>query len=199
MLYVNQNDYMDMAYPEKGIDENSPEYGRTVAAAGCGLCSLVMLVDQLSLASLSVEECRDMALDLGASVSYGTDMKILGRAVAEKFDLTYEESSDIEKVAYCLKEGGRVIMYCGGSYEGHIGVFTETGHYILVIGVRDGEYCILDPSLSDTKFDKEGRVGKVRREGNLCYISAELMAAETANRDPGYFLFHRKDDCDIEK
>ena len=195
MLYINQNYYSDMKYPTHTAEKDHPSHANSVADAGCGLCSVCMMVDRLCMEEFTLEQCRDVAVECKANWSSGTDMTVLGPVIAEKFALDYKESNNIEEAEGCLRDGGCVIMNAGGDYAGHVGIFTAGGHYVCMLSVgKNGEYCILDPALKEGKFDREGRRGKVRVEGEMCFVSAEIVAEETANRDPGYYLFRRKSD-----
>lgn len=199
MLYLNQNDYSDVKYPTHTEEKNHPSHKNTVVEAGCGLCAACMAVDRLSLEPFTLTECRDLSASTKANHASGTDMQILGPAVAEKFDLDYQETNNIEEVIKCLQEGGAVVILTGGDYPGHTGIFTHGGHFITAISYADGEFCILDPSLKKGKFDEKGRKGKVRVEGKFVYASTEVIAMEAANRDPGYYLFRRKSGRASEK
>ena len=67
--------------------------------------------------------------------------------------------------------------------------------YYDVLGINrsadEKEMCILDPSLKEGKFDEEGRKGKVRVGGNFAYCDPQVLARDTDNRDPSYYLFTR--------
>lgn len=195
MLFVNQNDYAHMKYPTHMELPDHPSHNNSVKDAGCGLCSACMMVDRLTTQVLPLEECRDMAMECKANHDSGTNMEVFAPVLAERFALSYEATDNMEALKACLREGGCAILNPGGDQEdGYIGVFTHGGHYIVAISERNGEFCILDPNLSDDKFQSEGRVGKVRVDGPFVYASEALLIKETDNRSPRYYLFRRKSD-----
>ena len=97
---------------------------------------------------------------LAANREIGTSLKILGPVVAEKFNLNYGETSDLNELKAHLAKGGLAIANSGGDREGYTGVFTHGGHYILVVSADDNEACILDPSYKEGKYEEPGRDGK---------------------------------------
>lgn len=64
----------------------------------------------------------------------GTDMDLLGPALAARFGYTMTPAETEQEVVACLSEGGAVIGYIGGNYDGHVGVFSTGGHYIYIYG-----------------------------------------------------------------
>ncbi|MGC2871944.1 hypothetical protein ACDL92_01435 [Ihubacter sp. mB4P-1] len=195
MLFVNQNDYPDMSYPTdtKHPDSECMTHG-TIENAGCGLCSCCMVIDRLTMETLTLEECREMSMNSGANHEPGTDMEILAPVVAEAYDLHLETSNNMGELIECLQSGGCAILNPGGDREGYHGLFTSSGHYMTAISYHNGEILILDPSWSETKFQTPMRKGRVREAGCLVYATPEVIIEDTENRRPRYFLFSRE--CD---
>lgn len=191
MLYLNQLDYEDIPYPTN-LDEPESDYAQngTVAKAGCGLCSLCMVIDRLTLETLSLEECRDLSVAVGANREPGTDMNILGGAVARRFDLRLRVTSDEREMAECLHSGGAAIINTGGDREGHIGTFSEIGHYIVAVSESDGEFALLDPSWRTDKYAEEPRRSLVRQKGKWLYARAEVIHEDASKKSPPYYLFY---------
>ena len=191
MIYVNQLQQGDMKY-EHNVAHGGAGTHNTVAAAGCGLCSLCMIVDNMTFNHLGLEECLNMSYEFGANKEPGTDLKILGAAVAEKYGLGFSITSDREILRKHLQDGGMAVANSGGDREGYTGVFTHGGHYIVVVSIKGDEVCILDPSTKDSKYDEEGRKGKVREALPFVYCSLDVLAKDCENRNPSYYLFSRK-------
>lgn len=183
MPYVTDTDHPD-----------SPFAAGTVKKAGCGLCSLCMVVDRLCLEELSLENCRALSYEVGANHEPGTSMKILAPVVAERFGLTLETTDDPTLLAQCLRQGGAAVVHVGGDREGHTGIFSHGGHYVAAISVHDEEFCILDPSWTEDKYADEPRRSAVRECGIFLYTTAKTLTEDTANRSPGFYLFYRKSD-----
>ena len=192
MLYINQRRYPNIPYPTDMDTEGSPMQKKSVKEAGCGLCSLCMVVDHLTTKKLGLVECRDLAIALGANRKPGTDMKIIGPVVAERFGLSYAETSDIKKVNKTLHEGGEVIINAGGDHDGYSGIFTHGGHFMVIISEKGGKYCVLDPSQHKAKFKQALLEKKLSIDGYFIYTDAALLLKESENRSPAFYLFARK-------
>ena len=104
-----------------------------------------------------------------------------------------EMTNEVEPMCECLRTGGAAVVHVGGDYEGHVGLFSHGGHYVAAIGMEpDGRVAILDPSYKLNKFEEEGRKGKVEmKNGFICLCDPQLLVADTATRDPGFYLFWR--------
>ena len=190
MQYFNQKEHPDIPLRNK-LDEGGAD--STVAKTGCGLCSLCMIVDELTVQTLSLEECIRLYDATGAGHRLGTDMKILAPVVAERYHLEYTTTNDTEELAEWLRRGGRAIIHVGGDREGQVGLFSHIGHYIVAVSCDGDELCILDPSYLPGKFDEEGRRGKVRTEkAPFLYCSMAVALADAMNRTPHFHLFRRK-------
>ena len=190
MIWLRQGDYPELTFTHRlrqgGVETN-------VAKSGCGLCSLCMVVDGLTTQTLSLEECVRLYNESGAGIGVGTNMKILGPVVAERFDLGYAETNDAQELAEWLRRGGMAVIHVGGDREGHVGLFSHGGHYVAAVSCDGDELCILDPSYRPDKFDEEGRQGKVRTDGApFVYCSLSDALEDTLNRDPHFHLFRRK-------
>ncbi len=199
MLFINQNDYPHIPYPTELEHPDSFNATKgTVKTSGCGLCSACMVVDLLTLDKLELMDCLEMSVKNKANMEPGTDMLILGPVFAKKYKLTMTTSNKIKDVIKCLQNGGAVIANPGGDQKekDYIGVFTHGGHYIVIADYNKEteEFLILDPSYSKNKFKTKGRKGKVREAAPLVYAKADLLIKECSNRDPGFYLFTRKED-----
>ena len=195
MLYVNQQDYPDIPY-RTNLKEPDSEAARegTAASSACGPCSAMMVVDRLTLQSLSLEEAIRIACDCKANMDLGTDMEIYGPVIAEKFGLTMTITNAEEEMAACLQNGGCAIINVGGNHDDYEGVLSDVGHYVVAFAYEDGRFVILDPAYRKGKYDMEvpSRTGKVEDRDRILYVKAEVLAEDTATRDPGYYLFRRK-------
>ena len=197
MLYLNQLDYPHIPYITRTeLSPEEQEYGKTttIKTSGCGLCSAVMVAHLLlPNCTFTLEDALQLAYDTQANIIVGTRYKRFGPAFAEKLELVMEMTNDPQEVLRCLRTGGAVVANSGGDKEGHIGVFTHGGHYVVAFAEEpDGRIAILDPSYCPGKYDEEGRQGLVEmKHGVIALCSMETLAADCSNRDPAYFLFHR--------
>lgn len=186
MLYINQLGYPHIPYNHNLEKGGSPL--STIASAGCGLCSTCMIVDHLVVGgSLSIEECRDLSYAVGANIHVGTDIHILGPAVAEKFGLDFEMTNDIDKLVNHLKNGGEAIVNVAA------GLFTTGGHYMVATAYVDSEIEILDPSYTLPKYSTEQCKEKIRIVSPFVYCTPETLAGESVPyRQHPFYLFKRK-------
>ncbi|MGP7817357.1 hypothetical protein [Niallia sp. 01092] len=192
MLYLNQLEYEHIHYLTNTLKGGLGPGKDNVKTAGCGLCCSCMVVENLTLDSFPLEECLEMSISLKANEQPGTDMIILGPAVAEKFGLDLKMTNSAEELLDHLRNGGMAIANTGGDREAYTGVFSHGGHYITVVSAKGSTLCILDPSLSADKYEEEGRKGKVKIDGSFIYCDISILAKDCENRNPAYYLFSRK-------
>lgn len=193
MLYINQNEHPEIPYPNNVSDKESK--GATsgnIKDAGCGLCALSMIVDRLTMKTLTLEEGVRLSCENEANLKPGTNMQILGPVVAGMFDLQLTMSNDTWEMAECLRDGGAAIVHIGGDREGHIGTLSDVGHYVVALSFSHGEFCVLDPAWRENKYTIPGRAGKIREDGLFLYTTALVLEEDTENRRPRYYLFRRK-------
>ncbi len=195
MKYLNQLEYEAMPYPTNVKEPESTLAAEgNIALAGCGICSAAMMLEQLLSGDYSLEEIRDLAVSCKANLDPGTDMKVLGQELCCRYGLVLHMSDRTEDLLECLQTGGRVIINVGGDREGHTGVFSHGGHYILAVDCQDNTVTILDSSWKKDKFDEPDRKGKVTVHYPFCLCSTEILNEDTANRSPAYYCFKRRTD-----
>ena len=193
MRHINQRKYSYIPYPQY-MDYPDDPYGKkgTVRSGGCGLCSACMVVDQLTTQILSVRECTELSMAIGANHCDGTDMHILGPAIAEKFNLEFSKTNDLDEVLYALHNGGKVIALVTHNQERNKGIFTQFGHYITLISADAEEICVLDPSWNSKKYTKWVKEGLVREEGTMVYVTPQVLDDEGTRKETRFFIFYRK-------
>ena len=189
MLYLNQLEYGHLTYIHNTLNGGPPEGRNTVKTSGCGLCCASMVVDQLTDKTLPIEDCVRLSEETGANQWIGTSMKVLGKALSERYEIDFSYTNEIDEAIDHLAKGGRVIVLVGGAREGYTDLFTKRGHYMLLLSYDGEEFCILDPALSDTKYTEEGRVGRVRVKPPFLYSSKEEIVLATEAQKTRYFLF----------
>lgn len=199
MKYINQLEYAHIPYITRWEMETEAEREKgkhtTVRSSGCGLCSAIMVADRLLAEyDFDLEAAVRLSYEVEANHRKGTDYARFAPAFADKFALSWEATSDPQALRECLRTGGAAVIHIGGDREGHIGVFSHGGHYVAAIAEDpDGRIVILDPSYKVDKYEEEGRKGLVEmKNGVIALCQMEVLEADTANRDPGFYLFHRK-------
>jgi len=191
-ILVNQNDYPNKQYITKTDYYPEDKSGRetTIKSSGCGLCCATMMARLFDI-EFSLDDAINLAYECKANNHYGTNFFKYSKAFCEKLNLTCNTSPNYEDMYQCLDEGGLVLINVGGDNNGHIGIFSHGGHYILATSHKDDVVEILDPDLSLEKYQEEGRKGKVKIEGEYIYSDIENIVLDTKNRELPYFLFRK--------
>jgi len=187
MIYFNQNNYPSTPYPSKDKPNG------TIKSSGCGVVCACMIVGNLTGKVVEPPIMASYAISKGARVSGGTDMNILARNFCTDYNLSYRVTEDENLLISHLKSGGMVIANVGGNHGSYKGVFSDGGHYVVIIGLTpEGKLMVLDPGYYAGKFNLPGRKGKVTMVGNIAVCDISIMAADTEIRPQEYWLFSKK-------
>ena len=189
-VFYCQLDYAHVPFP-------APESGfGNLANNGCGPLSVSMLVENMLGIPFPPEDAARFFLACGARAPVGTNLYIASEAVAERFGLRVTNTEDPAEAYDFLARGrGMVIANTYGDRpeDGYIGVFSDGGHYILLTealsGADAGKVRVLDPMYRPGRFDKPGRAGKVRMEGNTAVADFSVVASDCVRRP--FFLFEK--------
>ena len=73
--------------------------------------------------------------------------------------------------------------------DGYIGVFSDSGHYIVLTELQGDKVAVLDSMYRPGRFDVPGRIGKVRMEGNLAWADFDIIRTDCVHRP--FFLFEK--------
>ena len=181
-----QLDYESVPYPSP----TSPN--GNLADNGCGVCAASMLIENMLGVPFPPEESAALAKACGAREGYGTDLYIYSKALAERFHLGLADTEDVEEaMAFLRTKKGMVIANVRGNRDGYIGVFSDSGHYILVLDAEGDEIAVLDSCYRPGRFDIPGRAGKVRMEGSVAHSTKDVLKNDCFERP--FFLFSRPD------
>ena len=196
MKFVCQLDYEHIPYRTNVLNDAVSEADkiRNVRKSGCGLCSVIMMLDGLLGVNLSVEDCVKISENCLANHAAGTDMKVLAPVIAEKYGLNYFQSSDVNEAIKHLQNGGMIVAHVGVPTGKNIGLFTKGGHYILLVSTDGEDFCILDPSYTDDKFTIPERAGRVNcSNAPYLYCNVDVLDSETKpEKEVKYYMFSRK-------
>jgi len=186
--YFNQNDYDYVPYPSDSLPY------ATVKSGGCGVTSMAMIISSMTDSIVNPEAMAAYAINCGARVNGGTDATVLAENICQDYGLTYETTSDEDKLLSHLSKGYMAIGNVGGDRANWVGVFSSAGHFIVVAGAIGQTVMVLDPGYYAGKFNLTGRTGKVSvDEEGYCYCDISVLAMDTANRNPSYWLFSKID------
>ena len=176
----NQREYPNITYPALGYPL------ATIKSGGCGVCAAVNVVGALDGKSISVRVMRDLAVNGGARVSGGTDMRRMAQLIASQYKLKYTTTSSVSELVAHLKRGGVAICNSAGR-----GMFSTGGHYVVALGMLGGKVCIADPGLYTGKYSTAARRAKVQVSGDLIFADAATLDADCVGRYPRYYLFSK--------
>ena len=163
-------DFARKAYYNQDIPNRIIKGTNTIKRYGCGQCCTAMALEYCLDAKIepqTLSEC--FSLNSG---SYHW----IGKTEAEKRGIKAEYTNDINKVVSALKMGC-VVMSIQGK-----GIFTSGGHYILLIGMKDGKIAVQDPAAQTRTYRISGKL----------YTPAEVDKACKKADGKGYTIFYPK-------
>ena len=174
MIYFNQRDYDNIPYPAPGYEQ------ATIKTSGCGPTCFAMLIANKFNKKYTVQQAAKFALESGARVPGGTDMDILLKSASKAFSLKYERKAGIASALSAVRYNKAFCIANVGKSD----LFSDSGHYVLIVDVGQVYLSVLDPYLYDGKFSKPGRQGKVIVSNNICYVKPEYLEADAK----GYYV-----------
>lgn len=162
LTYYNQTDSRWANHQYSSIGDSS----QTIGTSGCGPTSAAMVVTA-TRGAITPDEMGDLFVRYGyRSASNGTYWSAF-RAVADEFDIGYQETSSLDTAVNLVQNNNYVIVSCAN------GLFTTGGHFIVIVGIDGDTLKIYDPYLYSGKFDTSTRRGKVTVSGNTVYCSID--------------------------
>lgn len=185
-IFYCQLDYASSPYPSPSNPKG------TIADNGCGPCCAAMVAENMLGVRFSPEEACKMAIDCGAREKPGTDLYRFSPVFAAHFGMQVTCTEDAEEVrAFLAAKRGLVIANTYGDRpeDGWIGVFSDSGHYIVLAGLEGNTVRVWDPMYRPGRFDKPGRAGKVRMEGNEAFADFDVIREDCYHRP--FFLFEK--------
>lgn len=176
----NQNEYAGLKYAAPGYES------ATIKSGGCGVCAAVNAVGALTGKCVPVKSMRDLAVNGGARVSGGTNMKQMVSLICRDYGLKGRQTSSIYDLQQHLKAGGVAICNTAGR-----GTFSTGGHYVVALGILGGKICIADSGLYAGKYSTAARRLVVQTSGDLIFASAATLDKDCIGRQPRYYLLDR--------
>lgn len=162
LTYISQIDNRWRYYPYTSTGNTS----QTIGSSGCGVASATMIIDSI-VGNVSVTDVADTFVKYGyRSANNGTYWSAY-RAIADEFNIEYQETSNFETMLNKLRNNNYVICSVGN------GLFTKGGHYIVIYAVDNDTLKIYDPYLYAGKFETSTRRGKATVRGNTVYCSID--------------------------
>ena len=189
-VFYCQLDYEHVPYPSPVGSPNG-----NLANNGCGVCTTSMIAENMLGVSFPPEESAKLAKACGAREGYGTNLYIYAPVFAERMGLKVKDTEDADEALRFLQEGrGMVIANVRGDREedGYIGVFSNSGHYVVIASANGSEVKVWDPMYKEGsgRFDVPGRKGKVRLDGTDAYADFSVFKEDCKERP--FFLFWKE-------
>lgn len=139
---------------------------QTIGSSGCAPTTASMIVTACK-GAITPDTMSNLFVKYGyRSANNGTYLSAF-RAVADEFNIDFEETTNIDKAVELLRSNHYLAVSCAN------GLFTTNGHLILVYGIDGNTLKIYDPYLYSGKFETSTRRGKVTVDGNTVYCSID--------------------------
>ena len=188
-VFYCQLDYADRPYPSPSNPKGN------IADNGCGPCCAAMVAENMLGIDFKPWDACELAIACGAREKPGTDLYIFSPVFAQKVGLNVTVTEEADDALAFLRAGrGLVIANTQGDRpkDGWIGVFSNSGHYIVLAGIEGNTVRVWDPMYRPGRFDVPGRAGKVRMEGNEAFADFSVIREDC--RDRPFFLFEKPND-----
>ena len=143
---------------------------QTIGSSGCGPTSAAMVVTACK-GAITPDTMSNLFVRYGyRSANNGTYWSAF-RAVADEFNIEYQETIYLNTVVELLKNNHIIVASCGN------GLFTTGGHFVVLIGIEGNYIKVYDPYLYSGKFDLSSRRGKAEVRGNTVYVTIDNFRA----------------------
>lgn len=160
LTYYNQTDSRWRYHRYSSVGDGS----QTIGTSGCGPTSAAMIVTA-TRGAITPDKMGDLFVQYGYRSSNNGTYWSAFRAVADEFDIGYQETSSLDTALNLVRNNNYVVVSVGN------GLFTTGGHFVVIVGIDGDTLKIYDPYLYSGKFDTSTRRGKVTVSGNTVYCS----------------------------
>lgn len=139
---------------------------QTIGTSGCGPTSASMIVTACK-GVITPDKMSDLFVQHGYRSSNNGTYFSAFRAVADEFDIGYQETYRLDDAVNLLRNHHYVVVSCAN------GLFTTGGHFIVIVGIDGDTLKIYDPYLYAGKFEMSTRRGKATVNGNAVYVTID--------------------------
>ena len=187
------------------IRQNDPKYSgikyghSTIGYGGCGACSSLMVVRNLTTYTTSLKTFKTELEQIGARNSSGTAIYKVAPHLKKNYGLSYTHTSDVNVLKQHLKQGEMAVVNVGARK-----LFTNgSGHFVAAVGVykdsKGKEYAvILDPSYSYSKYNNSYRKGYGIKDVDGILL-APFSAIKADAKTEYYYCFKAKPEVKKEQ
>jgi len=168
-VYYSQIDprWSNHPYPSPALP------GATIGSGGCGATCAAMIISMLKEIVTPVE-IADIFVRDGIRVNGGTSNAAFDSYLTNNYGLKMNKKWKLDEAIACLQNGGLVVTRCIASRGS---LFTSGGHFIVLVGYKNGILEVYDPYLYSTKFSSGSRAGKATISGTSVFVTYDNMKA----------------------
>lgn len=179
-------------YMQTGRSYSNNSYGTgTIGSSGCGPSALSNALRNAGIATVSVPTMCAYSVSVKARIpNAGTDMQILIKNAAKKWNFTYKTTSKNAELIAHLKAGGTAVLHNGGGYP----LFSNSGHFVAAIGISGDTIYIADSLYYTGKWTKYycRRINiKTTKITGVVKTNITAIGKATADRSPSYYLISK--------
>lgn len=173
MKYYQQNSKYGktIKYPSK----NHPK--ATISTSGCAICSLMQVCYNFGYTNLpSVKTIADLAISSKCRLAEGTDILKLCKVFKNKKYINDFKKTNISTAIEMLKYNGiPFIVHCGNA-----DIFSNSGHFISVVGIEKNTIVCIDPYYYNGKFEKNSKRKNVKydKKTHLCRVPIDIFKSD---------------------
>ncbi|MBQ7204075.1 MAG: hypothetical protein IJS03_08715 [Eubacterium sp.] len=188
-IIVRQNDPLNKTIPYPYYKEND---NRTIGSSGCGVCSSLMVIRNLTNYAPTLEAYTNELLKIGAREPYGSNMFKIASYMKNKYHLNYTVTKDEQKLKAAIKSGKMAVAHVGQNR-----LFAVTGgHFVAVVGVVKGKggedmAIVLDPYFSVSKYNDKRRKEAGIRYSNNGIVTCPFSALKEDGRGEMFTIFSK--------
>lgn len=166
-IYYSQIDsrWATHPYPSQALPN------ATIGSGGCGATCGAMIISMLK-EIITPDTLGDIFVKDGIRVNGGTSNKAFDSYITEKYGLKCNKKWKLDEAVECLNKGGIVVARC---IVKNGNLFTQSGHFIVLVEYKNNEFLVYDPYLYKNKFNSYNRNNKARIDGTNVYVTYDNM------------------------
>ena len=166
-VYYSQidNRWSTHPYPSQALPN------ATIGSGGCGATCGAMVISMLK-EIITPDTLGDIFVKDGIRVNGGTSNKAFDSYITEKYGLKCKRKWKLDEAVECLNRGGIVVTRC---IVKNGNLFTQSGHFIVLVEYKNNEFLVYDPYLYKNKFSSYNRNNKARIDGTNVYVTYDNM------------------------
>ncbi len=186
-VVVRQNDPLNRTIPYPYKDN-----GKTLGSSGCGVCSSLMIILNMTKEEPKLESYTEKLIEIGARAPYGSDIYKIADYLQSEYKLKHSFTKDAEKLKEHLRDGKMAIAHVGKKK-----LFARSGHFVVIAGIvkdkdENERAIILDPTFAKAKYDVQRRVDAGIEYSDDGIVTAPFETVLEDCKDEYFTLFTAK-------